>query len=132
MFVCHWRKANRIKVKIIPTNRSIVIVLEPPHPQKINLPGIVVWHPISSVDYVDVINAEDASIQKVCANLSTRSARICEEHDVAMGGTRVYDVLRSSDVVCSVIESGQVMAVHAIVLEKYRITFLSIVLEHSG
>jgi hypothetical protein len=44
---------------------------------------------------------------------------ICKQEYVMMGGTWVDNILCPSDVIRSVIESSQMVAVNAVVLEKY-------------
>jgi hypothetical protein len=71
-------------------------------------------------------NAQDPSIQEGMIQAITVVTVTGKQEYITVGGTWVDYILCSSDIICSIVKPCQMMAVNAVVLEKYCVAFIQV------
>ena len=67
-------------------------------------------------------DSQDACIQERMVCVSLKVVGVRKEHDIMVGGVGIDYILRSSDIICCVIEPTKLMAIDAIIFEEHRVT----------
>jgi hypothetical protein len=67
------------------------------------------------MDNIDVVNSKNFSIPEVAVVVIVM---VFEEHDITMGRPRIYDILIPPNIVCSVVESHNVVVIDPITFKK--------------
>jgi hypothetical protein len=93
-------------------------MLKPPDPEKIQSARCVIKHFRPSVDDIDVIDAKHSGIAEM---IGIRIAFLSKQHDIAMRCVGINDILRTSNIVCRIVDPEQIVFVNAVGLEEHTV-----------
>src|SRR6266481_5159785 len=108
----HWWETDGVQSKVSPSD-----IMKPPDPQKFETSRLIIYHALPGINHIGVVYPKHASVHERMIGLGIGfHISLRQHHYIAMGGTGVYHILSSSNVVSRVIKSGQLMSVNSIIL----------------
>ena len=119
VLIHHRWKANMIHSWCVPTS-TLIHVLIPTNPQKIDPAWTIIDHVRADVSDVGMKNTEDTGINvRVVCNTVWITGAISQKHDVAVRCRRLNNVLCPADVVRHIVEAHQTMPVKPVANDVY-------------
>ena len=83
VIVSGWWELNAVKFMDIPPSIYYVHVSVPSYPQELKMTRLVIDHPRSNIDGVDVVNTEDTGISEWMSHCWIM-LNVCKDHDIAV------------------------------------------------